>query len=76
MEACAFPRRMAYRGAYSEKAATTLSAILAGHGYGTDFMLLALMGPIDQLLANHPSMNVFVVADDAKFGLHGADEEE
>ena len=75
MEACAFPRRMVYRGAYSERSVSTLSAILAGHGFGTDFMLLALMGPIDQLLANHPGLSVFLVAEDATFGLHGPDEE-
>ena len=67
---------MVHKGAYSERSVSTLSAILVGHGFGTDFMLLTLMGPIDQLLANHPMLNVFLVADDAKFGLQGADEEE
>ena len=39
-------------------------------------MLLALMGPIDQLLGKYPTLSVFVVADDAKFGLQGVGEEE
>ena len=76
LEACAFPRRMVFRGAYSQRVVTTLSAILAGHGFGTDFMLLALMGPIDQLLGKHPRLSVFLVADDAKFGIQGPSEEE
>ena len=71
LEACTFKRRLVYRGAVSERAVDTWSAIMAGHGFGTDFMLLALMGPLDELIKQHTSLKVFVVADDAKFGLVG-----
>ena len=71
LEACTFKRRLVYRGAVSERAVDTKSAIMAGHGFGTDFMLLALMGPLDELVRANTSLKVFVVADDAKFGLTG-----
>ena len=75
LEACTFPRRLVYQGAVSKRAVITYSAILAGHAFGTDFMLLSLTGPIDQLIESFPKLGVFVVADDAKFGLAGEDED-
>ncbi len=76
MEACAFPRRLAYGAAHGKRAVETLSATLAGSGLASDFMFIVLIGPLDQLLREFSSLTIFVIADDVKLGVTGADEDK
>ncbi len=71
LELCTARRRLVYRGAYSEGHADTLSAILAGSGFATDFMFLMLIGPLDELVGRHQALKIFVIADDIKLGVTG-----
>ncbi len=75
LELCSARRRLVYRGAYSESFANTLSAVLAGSGLATDFMFLVLVGPLDELLARHRDLRIFVIADDIKLGVVGHETE-
>ena len=70
-----FRRRLVFRGACSWDAVETFGAALPGLAHSTDFMLLALMGPLDRLLLNHQGLSIFVIADDTKLGATGTKEE-
>ena len=75
LECSSFERRLVYRGAYSETTVSTHAAVLPGLEHSTDFMLLALMGPIDRLLQVHQGIHVFLIADDTKIGMLGSEKE-
>ena len=75
LEWSTFKRRLVYRGACSQEAVQTFSAVLPGLEHSTDFMLLALMGPLDELLRVHQGLHIFVIADDTKIGTTGTEEE-
>ena len=75
LECSTFKRRLVFRGACSHEAVETLGAVLPGLEHSTDFMLLALMGPLDKLLCEHQGLSVFVIADDTKIGAMGGEEE-
>ncbi len=50
MEICCARRRLVYRKACSTKAASTLTAILAGSGFASDLMFLMVIEPLDTIL--------------------------
>ena len=75
LELCAVSRRLVYKRAMSRSTANTLTAILAGLGVASDLMLLKLMKPVDTVIEKFPALNVYVIADDVKLGLHDEDEE-
>ena len=52
LEACAFTRRLKYRGAVSEPA-STCTAILARSGRATDLLLVALIDAVHDLMKEH-----------------------
>ena len=57
LECSTFRRRLVYRGACSHEAVETYGAVLPGLEHSTDFMLLALMGPLDKLLRVHQGLS-------------------
>ena len=79
LEACAFTRRLTYKGAVSEPA-ETYTAILAGSGRATDLLLLALMDSIDgimmerELSATRATLRCFTIVDDIRFVVEGEEE--
>ena len=79
LEACAFTRRLTYRGAVSEPA-ETCTAILAGSGRATDLLLLALIDSIDNIMIEHESsaiqatLRCFTIVDDIRFAVEGEEE--
>jgi hypothetical protein len=75
LELCAVSRRLVYKRAMSRSTANTLTAILAGLGVASDLMLLKLMKPVDTVIEKFPALNIYVIADDVKLGLHDEDEE-
>ena len=75
LECSAFNRRLVYRGACSTVGVQTFAAVLPGLEHSTDFMLLALMGPLDRLLRAHQGIHIFLIADDTKIGMVGTEEE-
>ena len=52
LEACAFGRRLSFRGAISKGSGTT-TAILAGSGYATDLLFVTLIDAVDEILLLH-----------------------
>ena len=80
LEACAFVRRLKYKGAVSE-AAQTLTAILAGSGRATDLLYVALVDAVDEALVQHErmctrtSLKCFMVVDDIRLAVQGSEEE-
>ncbi len=74
MEVCAFERRLAYRGAYSEGTAHTLTAVLAGSGYATDYMFIMIIDAMDDILRNHNNVSACVIADDVKLSVAGEED--
>lgn len=75
LECSTFARRLVFRGACSSAKVETNAAVLPGLEHSTDFMLLALMGPLDKLLKKHQGLSIFVIADDTKIGFHGTEHE-
>ncbi len=71
LELCTARRRLVYRRAFSARAVHTLSAILAGSGFASDFMYLMLLGPLDTLVKEYTALRIFVIADDIKLGIAG-----
>ena len=80
VEACAFTRRLKYKGAISE-AASTLTAILAGSGRATDLLLVTLIDAVDEALLQHERMQTntalrcFMIVDDIRFAVQGREDE-
>ena len=76
LEACAFGRRLTYKGAVSG-VAKTLSAILAGGGQAVDLLLVTLMGGMDEImkrseeLAAGCALRGFLVVDDVRLVVEG-----
>ena len=76
LEACAFTRRLTYRGAVSE-AANTCTAVLAGSGRATDLLLVTLIDSVDHLMLEHeqaatrPTLRCFMIVDDVRFVVEG-----
>ncbi len=74
MEVCSFGRRLVYRGAYSMGTIHTLTAILAGSGYATDFMFIMIMRAVDLILRRYENVDACVIADDVKFSVTGEED--
>ena len=70
LEASAFERRLVYKQAVGGPT-HTLSAIVAGGAFSGDVLLLSLLKPIDEMLAQFTDIRTFVIADDIKVGAHG-----
>ena len=75
LECSTFSRRLVYRAACSTESVQTYAAVLPGLEHSTDFMLLALMGPLDRLLKAHQRIHIFLIADDTKIGMMGTENE-
>ncbi len=75
MELCCARRRLVYRKACSTKAASTLTAILAGSGLASDLMFLMVIEPLDTILKEYDSIRIFVIADDVKIGVTGGEQQ-
>ena len=63
LEASAFERRLTYQKAVGQPT-MTLSAIVAGGAFSGDILLLTLLDPLDELLAQYKDIQAFVIADD------------
>ena len=61
-------RRLVYKKAASQSTVKTLTAILAGLGVASDLMLIKLMKLVDAMVAKYQTFNVYVIADDVKWG--------
>ena len=76
LEACAFGRRLTYKGAVSEEA-YTLSAILAGSGFAVDLLLVTLIVGMDEImkrkepLAVGCTLRAFMIVDDIRIVVEG-----
>ena len=76
LEACSFGRRLSYRGCVSDES-WSLTAILAGSGFATDLLFVALVDSIDGILARNDKkvtgcmLRCFVIADDVRFVVEG-----
>ena len=70
LEACAFARRLFFKGAVSE-AAHTLTALLAGLGFANELLFLVMVEPIDDILVRWPCLTVCMVADDITITVEG-----
>ncbi len=75
LEVCSFSRRLVYRAAHSAASCCTLTAVLAGSGYATDFVFLMIMEAVDNLIESNSGIHVCVIADDVKLGLMGKEGE-
>ena len=79
LEACAFTRRLSYRGAISEESSTT-TAILAGCGYATDLLFVTLVDAVDEILLLHEradtrtTLRCFMAVDDIRLTTEGEEE--
>ncbi len=74
MEVCSFERRLVYRGAYSKETIHTLTAILAGSGYATDFMFVMIMRAVDLIVQKYENVDACVIADDVKLSVTGTED--
>ena len=76
LEACAFARRLSYKGAVSE-VAITATAILAGGGMATDLLFVSLVEAVDGVLRRHEeaatetTLRCYMIVDDIKFTVEG-----
>ena len=79
LEACAFHRRLSFRGAVSE-AAQTFTAILAGGGFATDLLFVTLVDAVDEILLQHEkadthtTLRSFMIVDDIRLVVEGSEE--
>ncbi len=60
-----------YRNVYSSNKAHTLTAVLAGSGYATDFMFIMIMRAVDHIIYKYEGVSACVIADDVKFSIVG-----
>ena len=80
IEACAFVRRLKYKRAVLEPAAT-LTAILAGSGRATDLLFVTPVDAVDEALVQHErisahtALRCFMVVDDIRFALQGREDQ-
>ena len=70
LEACAFTRRLFFKGAMSSPA-HTLTALLAGLGFANEMLFLVLVEPMDGILREWPGISACLVADDIKLAVAG-----
>ena len=76
LEACAFARRLTYKGAVSSLS-HTLSAVLAGSGYAVDLLLVTLIRGVDEIMCRNEAAQTrcvlrgFMVVDDTRLVMHG-----
>ena len=76
LEACAFTRRLSYKGAVSSEA-HTVTAILAGGGMATDLLFVALVEAVDGILRRHEeaatrtTLRCYMIVDDIKLTVEG-----
>ena len=76
LEACAFARRLSYRGAVSSEA-NTATAILAGGGMATDLLFVSLVEAVDGILRRHEvaatetTLRCYMMVDDIKLTVEG-----
>ncbi len=73
LESCAFERRLTYRQAVS-KTSRSLTAILAGGGFASDLLYVALVDAVDGLIARHEA-NAYMIADDLRFVVEGKESD-
>ena len=79
LEACAFTRRLSFRGAISQ-AAETKTAIIAGGGFATDLLFITLVDAVDEILLLHEkadtntTLRAFMIVDDIRLLVEGSEE--
>ena len=76
LEACAFGRRLTYKGAVSS-VSHTLSAVLAGSGFSGDLLLVTIITGVDEIMLRSEAYNTrcvtrgFVIMDDVRLVIEG-----
>ena len=76
LEACAFGRRLTYKGAVSS-VSHTLSAVLAGSGFAGDLLLVTIITGVDEIMKRSEACNTrcvtrgFVIMDDVRLVIEG-----
>jgi hypothetical protein len=75
LELCSAPRHLTYGGAVMAKGVASLSAILAGLTFATDYMFIALAPEIDRWVYRYPCLKVAAVVDDVSIQMSGPAEE-
>ena len=79
LEACAFTRRLSYRGAVSREAHTT-TAILADSGFATDLLFVTLVEAVGEILLRHEradtrtTLRCFMMVDDVRLTVEGQED--
>ena len=73
LEACAFARRLFFKGAVSEEA-HTLTALLAGLGFANELLFMVMSEPMDSILLRWPSLTAYMVADDITITMEGQED--